>query len=487
MKKYVNNACRIIGFLLCLVLVMSCLTNISLPFFGNYQGSQSGFLEEKKDSIDVIFLGTSNMFHSINPVIMYSETGITSYDWGSSSQSLNMSYMYLKEALKTQSPKVVCLEIAQIDGNSNKNLYEPGMRWGFTYFPFGFNKLEGIYAQLNKVDFDYLSYLFPILRYKSRWMELTQGDFDKSADTYLKGCNVTFDVMPVEYPEEFYAAQDVEIKPSNIESLEKIEALCAKEGIELVYFKGPNTEIWNDAYAKKMAAYAENKGIPYIDYNDLKDEIGLLMDNDFQDKSHTNVYGQTKVTKHMAEYLKANYDLKDHREDPGENSYDEAVIKLSRRWNEFFLENSDSLYTYMEFINEQPYIILGQINGNPDGNVPAMLRQYVGATEDSVAFVIDIEKGEALFEANEKPYSWHSTVDGRDLAFEHRKIPYEAYQNAEEEYENEYSRAYNGHKYIGTGYGVSLLVYDKVLGKVVSIAEFDAAEDYRKREEYPLP
>ena len=113
MRKAIN-CLKICAFILLTLLIGFNIQKVVSPKFTSSQGMQSGFKNEKSNSVDVLFLGTSNMFHTINPLVLYEDTGITSFDFGSSSQSLNMTYMYLKEALKTQNPKVVCWHVGVI-------------------------------------------------------------------------------------------------------------------------------------------------------------------------------------------------------------------------------------------------------------------------------------------------------------------------------------------------------------------------------------
>lgn len=479
MKRRITVAISIVAFLIILILSVHKISDISLPIFDNNQGAQTGFFDEEKNSIDVIFLGTSNMFHSINPVIMYNDTGITSFDFGSSSQSLNMSYMYLKEALKTQKPKVVCLEVVQVYGNSSKHLYEPGMRWGFTYFPLGENKLEGLYSQLGGVvDFEYLSYVVPILRYKSRWKELTKEDFVGETDKFLKGCNASFITQPQSYPDDYFDDEEVVIKEANVEALDNIRKLCEKEGIELVLFKGPNTALWKDAYSKKVSKYAENYNLKYIDYNHLVDEISLDVNTDFQDESHVNIWGQTKVTKHMEEFLKTNFDLADHRGGEVENSYDKALKSFNQMCVAYYLSEAENIYSFMEMLEGNPYVVTCQINGNVDENVASYVREKLGMSEDSVAMVTDFMSRDRYFETAEMPYEWHGTIMGREFAIENRKIFYDYYLGVTDYEMIEYSGAFDGENVTETDYGVVISVYDKILEKQVAFAEFKADCDY---------
>ena len=73
-----------------------------------------GFLDEKKDSIDVIFAGTSHMTYSVSPMELYEEYGFTSYNLASARQPLAVARYALQIALKTQDPKVFVLDVSSL-------------------------------------------------------------------------------------------------------------------------------------------------------------------------------------------------------------------------------------------------------------------------------------------------------------------------------------------------------------------------------------
>lgn len=44
-----------------------------------------GFYSENKNSLDVLFVGSSNMYRDITPMTLYAKYGITSYTFGNTS------------------------------------------------------------------------------------------------------------------------------------------------------------------------------------------------------------------------------------------------------------------------------------------------------------------------------------------------------------------------------------------------------------------
>ena len=70
-----------------------------------------GFYHMRKNTVDVLFLGTSNTYCAFSPDELYRRYGIRSYNLAGSQQSMLTSYYWLEEALRTQKPKVVVLDV----------------------------------------------------------------------------------------------------------------------------------------------------------------------------------------------------------------------------------------------------------------------------------------------------------------------------------------------------------------------------------------
>ena len=70
-----------------------------------------GFYDLGQNSADVVFLGSSHSFTSFSTQELYNKYNITSYNLGSGLQSPIVSYYWLKEMERYQTPKVVVLEL----------------------------------------------------------------------------------------------------------------------------------------------------------------------------------------------------------------------------------------------------------------------------------------------------------------------------------------------------------------------------------------
>ena len=65
---------------------------------------------EDRNSLDVIFIGNSDMYRGISPVAMYHVTGITSAVSGRPNNSLQEISNDIDDILKYQKPKLLVLE-----------------------------------------------------------------------------------------------------------------------------------------------------------------------------------------------------------------------------------------------------------------------------------------------------------------------------------------------------------------------------------------
>ena len=111
MKKW-KIAVRMLTFVGCAVLLLYGLTVLlkdkRVTFDYDTTRKVEGFYAEEKNSLDFVFIGSSQMFTSVVPAVLWEEYGITSYDFGANEQPMYLSYYYIKEALKYQDPRPLC-------------------------------------------------------------------------------------------------------------------------------------------------------------------------------------------------------------------------------------------------------------------------------------------------------------------------------------------------------------------------------------------
>lgn len=275
----------------------------------------SGFYRLKENSCDVLFLGSSHSYCSVDPKLLADEYGIASYNMGDSGQNIGTTYYYLEEALKTQTPKVVMVEMLYLrdseDGLENGNLFRNtlGMKWSL-------NSLKNIRYAVNLTGeadkFELMLDIFlkfPV--FHSRYKELTEADFREDTDRPM-GFYGTEITEAFEMPEAVRMEDAEALKPEQIYWMDRMNSLSKERGFSLVFFIAPY--ILNEGEMRSfngMELIASERGIPFINFNKLEtvNRLGLDYSVDFRDVSHVNSKGAEKVTKYIGEYLASVYGL----------------------------------------------------------------------------------------------------------------------------------------------------------------------------------
>ena len=155
------------------------------------------YKEENKD-FDVIFIGDCEVYENFSPVVLWNEYGINSYIRGSAEQYIWQSYYLLEDTLRYHKPQVVVFNIQSLQFNESQSeaynrMSIEGMRWSAS-------KVGAIKASMTE-DEHFIEYVFPLLRYHSRWNELTKADFEymfHSKQVTHNGYFMRIDARPAE-------------------------------------------------------------------------------------------------------------------------------------------------------------------------------------------------------------------------------------------------------------------------------------------------
>ena len=166
----------------------------------------------------------------------------------------------------------------------------------------------------------FISYVFPILRYHSRFSELTSEDFEylfKERKNTHNGFLINKNVKPVGNLPAKKPLAEYKFADICYEYLNKMTKLCKENNIKLVLIKAPSLyPYWYDEYNEQMIEYARNNDIEFYNLKDVVDEIGIDYQTDTYDAGlHLNLDGATKLSTYFSKLLKENYDLTDYRQD----------------------------------------------------------------------------------------------------------------------------------------------------------------------------
>ena len=266
---------------------------------------------------DVIFVGDCEVYANFTPMELYRSGGITSYVRGSPQQLIWQSYHVLRETFSYESPKAVVFNVnamrySQPVSEAFNRLTADKMKWSE-------DKVKLIRASMTEEE-QFLSYVFPILRYHSRFDELTGEDFRylfSIKDTTWKGHLINREVKPCESVPAKRPLPDYNFGEICWEYLDKIRELCENNGAELILIKAPSLyPHWYEEYDAQIRSYAEEHGLVYYNFLEDTEEIGIDYALDTYDAGlHLNLSGATKLSAWFARILAEAHGLPDHRKD----------------------------------------------------------------------------------------------------------------------------------------------------------------------------
>ena len=339
MMKKMKTALSVIAVLLVFVAVFCLVTQLLTPKYMTdlVEGSMISQYYRESGNHDVVFIGDCEVYANYSPMEMYRSQGITAYIRGTSQQLIWQSYYVLKETLKYETPKAVVFNVnAMRYGEPVKEAFNrltiDQMRWSE-------EKIGIIQASMTEEE-DFLSYVFPILRYHSRFDELTQEDWEyffKVKDNTYNGYLVNKNINPVGTLPAKRPLADYQFADICYDYLDKITALCKENGVELILVKAPSLyPYWYEQYDEQMADYARENGLAYYNFAACIEEIGLDFQVDTYDAGlHLNHTGAEKLSRYFARILAEDHQIPDRRTDSKIAAiYDEKLKRYDAEVNQ---------------------------------------------------------------------------------------------------------------------------------------------------------
>ena len=275
-KKFINIIFKVIVFGIIAIFICSVLNKIFIPKWSDATGGASrrikGIYNEPKNTIDVAMLGNSDIYSGISTMKLWNDAGISSYHISNPSQTVWVSYYMAKEFYKRQQPKLVIIDADYVfQTKDSRN----DIRKTVDCMKFGVNKLSIIANPDVRVSKSArITYLFPLLRYHSRWSELEEKDFKEGFSKYdskfggyeldknIKGYNRKSKLKKKEENKKIER-----IPKKSKKYIDKILELSKKNNSKVIFVYIPTDDAWTECKSNLIKQYAEENNVPYIDYN----------------------------------------------------------------------------------------------------------------------------------------------------------------------------------------------------------------------------
>lgn len=282
MKQFLKILCVILVFVLFFLLITRLLEPKYMTDL--VEGSMIAEYYQETGKHDVIFIGDCEVYANFSPMVLYQEEGITAYIRGTSQQLLWQSYGILKETLKQEKPKVVVFNVNAL--RYGEPVSEAYNRLTLDKMKWSKEKVEMIQASMTEEE-NFVSYVFPILRYHARFSQLTSEDFTyfaKEKKNTHNGFLINQHVKPAGSLPTKKRLPSYDFPENTMAYLEKMANLCKENGIEFVLIKAPSLyPYWYEEYNEQIVSFAQKHDLDYYNLKEVAEEIGIDYTTDTYD------------------------------------------------------------------------------------------------------------------------------------------------------------------------------------------------------------
>ena len=494
MKQTAVLIVKCMAFLLILIILLSMINAILLPkyTFTNTTWPSTGtfrnFYKMRKDSIDVLILGSSVAVNNFIPQQLYNDYGIRSYALACEQQNVILSYYWLKEALRFQTPKLVIFEPLFLQNvfNLPLNSAEGMMRKALDPMHWSSVKREAI-NDICKLDRSQsvISYYLTNIRFHERWKTLTKNDFifDERLYPRLYGWAPGGDSL---YKAESFIESDqnttYQFKENMLVYFDRMISLCKEKGITFIMIKVPQGggNIASIDYAYRQLA--QKYDIDY--YNLLEKSIFDKMDVDQSTDSilsHGNFQGNLKNNAMIGKIISQKYDIPSVKDDQYEVTRD--IYK--QICDDYAITQIEDIDEYLQFINRPGYAVMisaydDAVSGLKDSTKDLLWKLGTTVSWDKNemfrrAYTAIIQNGKTVDKVSLSTGGKPLTINGI------LKITNDTYSIVSAGYEDEGGSkstiSINGKNYSIGSRGLNVVVYDLYLQRVVDSVCFDTFSD----------
>lgn len=261
-----------------------------------------------ENSLDVLFVGSSNVMCGIDPLRIWAETGIQSYNYCSRAQTLPFTYAYLQEALKTQQPECVVVDAwSVLNDHEVAGLSDAGFHLAINMDSLALSrtKIEMINTFIPAEE--RLYYYIPLLR-NHNYYQSWETETDDTGQIFMGYCRMDGGSDSLAPPENTGVLEGI-LECDRV-ALVRIAQLCEEKGITLIVIKTPvlvageRRERLNE-----LAVFLQEEGIAFYDMSAEGTLPGFSFGEDMANWDHLNASGAEKTTDYMiailTEYLEA--------------------------------------------------------------------------------------------------------------------------------------------------------------------------------------
>ena len=381
--KSMKNALKVLVVLGLIGIMLAGLSRVTSLRWS--LSSKEAFFQQERQ-YDVLFVGSSHVKDTINPLVLWEKAGIASYNLGFSAHNLDQVYAVTAYAVHKAHPKMLVVDLFLTGADEGVKSSDPkpaNLHKSFDCIPFGIEKIRLVNQYFTSPE-EKFSFIFPFVMHHNRWSELEPLDFNWPPN-YSKGFTTFYTVGYAKIASPATTPAPLPDSPS-VRAVKKYVDLCQANDIQLIFTLYPYSA--NKQYQQTTLAYANlaaQYGVPFLNFMEQQDILNLKVDfrDENRNSTHLNYSGAQKVSAYMADVLRNEYAMPDRRTDsayaPWHQDYADYTAALHSQ-----LQSSQSLSETLLLLSDSTLdfalCVQAGVDIPPDSTF-AYLLQNLGATD----------------------------------------------------------------------------------------------------------
>ena len=340
MKRW-KNLLKAVLFLGIFAFLLIHVSYILRPYAGSASRKNiCGFYAEPEDSLDVVCVGASSVFAFWEPMKLWHDRGIASYNYATGILPPQMILPEIKEIRRHQDPQLYLIEMHPFtvgeDGYYQEqevaNMdHDVPLRNSLDNMKYSLGRLQAV-LQAVPDDRDRLPYVIDLMKYHTEWTRLWDRQsllfWRNETNDFTRGFKLVDEYRSLEVTDYSAHTQERAISQRMEEMLTELLDYCRDENLPVLFIVNAYNQTKKDKeeynYIKRIV---ESYSFTFLNTNDDAKTIGLDFSRDYYDNAHTNIFGSEKYMDYMEAYLDEHYDLPDHRDDPVYERWDRDYVK----------------------------------------------------------------------------------------------------------------------------------------------------------------
>lgn len=322
-RTYRRRAIKIVALILAVLITTWFLQEFILCNANHNTERIRGFYLEDEDSLDVVVVGSSEVYCDYSAGLAYEECGYTSYPFATEANTARNYEAIIREIKRTQDPKLIVIEInGAIYGDVNLSK-EVNLRRVTDNIPLNENKIDLVEKGATS---DQIEYYVPFIKYHDSWDNFGNSigwSISMILDR-LRGYNLLKGVknrsLILKPTKKVYPSARIQTRRplfgKSYDALIEFLQMLIDEGItsdQILFVRFPHvvTEDNLTRYNRgnTIGDIVRRYGYKFVSFEADDPEIGLDVNHDFYNIEHMNIYGQQKFTKYFSHWLQENYDI----------------------------------------------------------------------------------------------------------------------------------------------------------------------------------